>query len=184
MSTPWTQFGIPEGYAYPELYFNPPTGRLIVSVADKAAQHHRRLFVRSISEPVYRPLTDYPDDITVSSLAVSPSAPVAFFISDRWSLHLGRGGEFWGGDWHAITRCDLASLTLTECAPRDELLFDPPFTSGWLCDVLQIEGGGDTIIVRGCVLQGELRSGRYFIGRLHVATRKISLITQLQDPFM
>ena len=183
-STPWTQFGIPDGYVYPELYFNPPTNRLIVSVADKATQHHRRLFVRSISEPSYVPLTDYPADITVSSVAVSSSYPVAFLLSQRWSLHQGRDEEYWGGDWHSIARCDLSSLALTECASRGELLFESPFASGWLCDVLQIEGAGDTAIVRGCALEPDKRSGKYFIGRLHADTNKVSLITLLPDPFM
>jgi hypothetical protein len=183
-STPWTQFGIPDSLAYPKLYFNPPTSRLVVSVADKVTQQHRRLFVRAISESVYVPLTTYPDDITVSSVAVSASSPVAYFVSERWTLRQGRNGEYWGGDWHTITRCDLASLTLTECASRGELVFDAPFTSGWLCDALQVEGTGDTVVVRGCAFEPDKNSGQYFIGRFHPSTREVSLIALLPDPFM
>ncbi|MEK0451407.1 MAG: hypothetical protein RL088_3675 [Verrucomicrobiota bacterium] len=183
-STPWTQLGIPDRFAYPELYFNPPTSRLVVSVADKIIEFHRRLFVREISESVYVPLSNYPDDVTVSSVAVSATSPVAYFVSYRWSAHKGSEGECWSSDWHAITRCDLSSLTLTECAACGELVFDAPFSSGWLCDVLQVEGSGDTVVVRGCALEPGKNSAQYFIGRFHSSTREISLITLLPDPFM
>lgn len=181
----WTELGIPDGFAYPRLHFNAPSSRLLVSVADKNAPHERRrVLVRSITEPIYTPLFQCPDDITVSSMAVSTAFPVAFFSLTRWTLCHQPKGDYYGGNWHSLLRCSLDTLSVAECASDGSILFPAPFKSGWLCEILQVDDNGESIIVTASAGESHTTSRTFFVGRLNIRTRELSVITFLPGTFV
>jgi len=78
----WQQEGIPPGYGFAHLLYNPPTGTQIVEVCHGTSGTFlpNRLFVRHKNAEGYKPLGTPEECCSQESAVTSPGQPIFFFV--------------------------------------------------------------------------------------------------------
>jgi Clp amino terminal domain, pathogenicity island component len=101
----WQEQGIPDGYGFAQLLFNPPTGILIAEMCHGTAALFlpNRLFWRHKDGEGYKPLGTPGEDCSQESAVTALNKPLLFFNSSK----MVREGRHARGKWDGLYSVDL-----------------------------------------------------------------------------
>jgi len=116
--------GLPEGHAFPRLVYHAPTGIIIAHTRPlKRRLPSERLSMRRVSETRYALIESFPPEVSVSSFALSPTAPFLYFLTETWK----EIGDTVGGDWAGLHRFNLDTRQGDMLARPGELALPAPY---------------------------------------------------------
>ncbi len=176
----WKALGIPEGYASPKLFYNAPSGTLIVEVHAKNRELVPvRLFMRHQEAEVYQPVGNPPDDVSYKCPVTSTRTPRFFFNADR----VVRSERGWSGYWDAIYSCDLPTQQLTRLASVRNIALPKPFTDCWVCDLLALSDDEGRLYLRLGMCEAGQRNIGYYLASLALDSLAIEPLSKLPGVF-
>lgn len=175
----FSEIGLPEGHAFPELSYHAPTGFLVAHTRPlDSALPSRRLSARRVTEPRYRPVGDFPPAISVESYAASFSLPVLYFLTYEWSEY--PNGPV-GGHWDALYRFNLETRQSEVVARRGEVIPPNRYKSAWLSALFSVGADGCTIFCKAALEGAEVTD--YCLSEFLIAERKLTPINMLEAVF-
>jgi len=172
--------GIPEGYAWPRLFYN-AASQIIVAELRRLGDESlplRRLFMRHINSEVYEPIGNPAEDISYESIVTSEKQPLVAFNSMKYA-----DGS---ADWAGVFMFDLAKRELSGCVSKANFLAPAPYAGGWIAELLSLADDGRHAYVRtGLEVRNEHGADmRYYIARLDLMSRELTTISRLKNPFL
>ena len=172
----WTELGIPEGYAYPQLLFNPPSQTLILQVRGQSSKVFRptRLYIKHKDASKYE-LLGQPEEMTsYESPVTSLKQPLLAFSVNSWQE---RDGDV-SGDWEEVQVIDIETRALKYSANKGTLTLPEGFNSWWISDLLGLADDGSQLHVTAglCHIEGAKQT------RIHYVIAVLDLKAQRLDP--
>jgi hypothetical protein len=180
----WEEMGIPKGYGFAQLLFNPPTEILIAELCHGHAREFlpNRLFWRRKNEEGYKPLGEAKTNCSQESAVTAASKPVLFFNS----LEIIQENSGRSGNWDALYTVDLETMTIASAASRRDLRLPAPYTDGWITDLLHSSDDGETLYlaIGMCELNGTTRQNiAYYLAQFEIASKNLRTISRLRGSF-
>jgi hypothetical protein len=145
--------GIPPGYGFKRLLFNPPTQTIIVHV--EAVRHWRpeRLYLRSVASERYTAIGSPGDMISQECPVTSNSQPLLAYIAIRHKFDVDAGGEErHSGNWESLNLVNLMDGTDRSMVDFRTIGFPTEVTRGWVASLLSF-GSGPHLLHVVCALQ-------------------------------
>jgi hypothetical protein len=175
----WQADGIPEGYAWPRLFYNAASQTIVVELQAPGDESHRarRLFMRYIGSEVYEPIGNPHEDISYESMVTCEKRPLIAFNSMRHT----KGS----GDWVGVLTFDLAKRELSVCVSKANFLAPAPYTGGWIAQLLGLaEDGSHAYVKAGLEVRHEHGADmHYYVASLDLRSRELMPISRLKDVF-
>jgi Clp amino terminal domain, pathogenicity island component len=181
----WQQQGIPKGYGFAQLLFNPPTGTLVVEVCHGTGKRFlpNRLFWRRKDSDRYEPLGQPEGNCSQESAVTSLAKPVLFFNSKRITQHEESRAS---GEWDSLYSVDLETLTVVRYASKETLSLPPPYNDCWVTRLLSIsnDGGSLYLTIGMCENNGTSRLNiAYHLAELDINTKRLRTVALLRATF-
>jgi hypothetical protein len=180
-SARWRSVGIPEGYAWPSLFYNATSKTVIVELQGTESQFHRpkRLFMRHNSAEIYEPIGNPPEDISYESMVMCEQQPVIAFNSMRYS-------KTGAGNWVGVYVFDLIKRELSVCVTNDTFTAPAPYTGGWIAELLSMSDDAQYAYVKtGLEIRHEHSATmEYHIARMKLDNGQLELISRLKNTFL
>ena len=178
-SPSFSDIGLPDGHAFPELVYHHPTGSIVAHTRPRESRlPSYRLSIRTASESRYRVVGDFPPTISIASFAVCQTRPLLYFVTFSWSE---RDGQV-GGDWDALYRFTLDTRKSEVVARRGELIPPDHYHTAWLTRLHSTADDGSRVFCTAALRIGEGPID-YCLCELSVAERKLATITKLEAVF-
>jgi len=178
-SPSFSDVGLPDGHAFPELAYHQPTGSIIAHTRPRQSRlPSHRLSIRRVNETRYTAIGDFSPSISVSSFALSSLLPILYFITFGWSDHNGTVG----GDWDALYRFTLDTRRCDLVARRSELIPPDHYRSAWLSELFSVSEDGNTLFCKAA-LQREEGPIDYCLSELSMPSLRLAAITRLDAVF-
>ena len=169
--------GIPVGYKWKSLLYNPPSGTIIIEMTREDTGHLRlsRLFIRRRSAESYEPIGNPADDLSCESPVTCDKLPIVIFNTVKW--------EDRGGHPDGLYEFDLESRKLTECLPTAALIIPEPYDDSWILSLVSLADDAKTLHAK-VGLKRPVPTGAevdYYLAKLTLADRKLELLSRLKD---
>jgi hypothetical protein len=175
----WRSAGIPEGYAWPRLFYNKPSEIVIVELKGAGEEFRpARLFIRRKSAETYEQIGSPAESDSYESAVTAEQTSVVAFNSFTYT----NGG---GGNWAGVYTFDLTTFELSVCVSKDNFVSPAPYSGGWIAELLSISGDGRNIYVKAA-LRSNHEHGKmidYYLARLELKSGQLELISLLRDAF-
>ena len=165
--TTFQDMGIPAGYAFKQLLFN-PTANVLVLQTCSAEDNWRpeRLYFRQTEWDKYRLVGSPGDLVSQESPFVHPSKPLLAYNSLQHKFSMDADGqEQHHGDWHSLQIFSFESGSVTRSITPDTLRLPVGFTRSWICEIVAF---GDSGLFVKASLSKSGSSFGYFIAELDV----------------
>jgi hypothetical protein len=176
----FSDVGLPDGHAFPELAYHQPTGSIIAHTRPRESRlPSHRLSIRRVNEARYSVIGDFPPSISVSSFALSSVLPILYFITFSWSDH---GGNV-GGDWDALYRFSLDTHQCEVVARRGELVPPDHYRSAWLSELFSVNEDGRSLFCKAALQRAGEAPIDYCLSELSIADLRLAVITRLEAVF-
>jgi hypothetical protein len=180
----WEIEGIPPGYGFAQLLYNPPSGILIIELCHGTSQQFlpNRLFLRHKDAEGYRHLGMPEETCSQESAVTSPGQPTLFFNSNRLKIQ----GDRVSGEWDGLYSVDLEKLAIVRCASQETLKLPPPYNDCWVTNLLSLSADGEVLYltIGLCEMSGSTRQKiAYYLAQFEVATRTLQTISKLRAAF-
>jgi hypothetical protein len=178
MSIPeWEEQGIPGGYGFAQLLFNPPTGILIAEMCRGRGAPFlpNRLFWRRKDGEAYEPMGSPEEDRSQESAVTALNKPLLFFSSSK----IVRKGRQAHGKWDGLYSVDLGTMKIARFTSKETLPVPAPYTDGWVTDLLSLSEDGSMLYLK----IGMWEAGRnvaYYLAQWDVTTRNLQTISRLR----
>jgi hypothetical protein len=178
----WQEQGIPDGYGFAQLLFNPPTGILIAEMCHGTAALFlpNRLFWRHKDEEGYKPLGTPEEDCSQESAVTALNKPLLFFNSSK----MVREGRHARGNWDGLYSVDLETMNIARFASRETLPAPAPYTDGWVTDLLSLSEDGRMLYLKIGTCEAGRQDFAYFLAQWDVTTRNLQTISRLRGAFL
>ena len=174
----YSEIGLPDGHASPELAYHRPTGSIIAHTRPRESRlPSKRLSIRHVAETRYTAIGDFPPSISASSFALSPSQPIIYFVTDVWSDENGTVG----GNWDALHRYNVDTRQIEIVAHRGDLAPPDHYRCAWLSELFSVSED-DRILFCKAALQREGPID-YCLTELSIADRRLAVITKFDAVF-
>jgi hypothetical protein len=168
--------GIPAGYRWKTLVYNPPSESIVVEMARTDTGHlpMSRLFTRHINGEGYEHIGNPSDDVSYESPITCDKQPIVIFNSIRWE-----GG---GGNSDGVYVFNLITKELTLCVAKDTLNIPEPHLRSWILTLVSLSDDGQTLYLK-IGMQPASRAGGvdYYLASLSLADKKLQLLSRLKD---
>lgn len=179
----WSEFGIPEGYAYPKLLYNPASEMLIIQVEGVDELRPKRLYMKHKDAPKYEQVGS-PDDMTsYEDPVVSIEHPLLVFNVQTWQK-LEQGVA---GDWKELQLLDLRTRTKVHSVKKGELILPQGFSEGWICDLIAVSYDGASAYIKAALCRAGKSGPRsrvtYFLAVLDFASKRVETLSELRAVF-
>ena len=141
----WTDLGIPEGYASPQLVFNPPSETMILQVQSRTITNWRptRLYMKHKDAARYTQIGTPDETTSYESPVTSLRQPLLGFNVMTWRTF--ESGI--GGDWKELRVVDLRTGIVQYSVKHGELILPEGFKQGSIRDLLAMSDDGGQIHV-------------------------------------
>lgn len=177
----WVALGIPEGYAWPELFFNPPTETMILQVRCRDTSHWRptRLFTKHKDAEKYTQLGD-PDEMTsYENPVTSLKQPLLAFNVMTWEkIETGVDGH-----WKGVLVVDLRTGDIQKSIRRGEVALPEGFVSCSIGDLLAISDDGGLIYAKVILSIASQTGVRHVLAKLDLNMNHLDPISTLRGVF-
>lgn len=179
----WSALGIPIGYAYPKLLYNPASETLIIQVEGADELRPRRLLIKRKDAPKYEQVGS-PDDMTsYEDPVVSMKQPLLAFNVQTWQK-IERGVS---GDWKELLVFDLNTRTNVHSVKKGELVLPQGFSDAWICDLIALSDDGARLYIKGALCRAGKNGPRsrvnYFLAALDLVSKQIETLAELRGVF-
>jgi hypothetical protein len=168
--------GIPRGYRWKNLLYNPASERIIVEMARTDTGHlpMSRLFTRHKDAEAYELVGDPADDVSFESPVTCERQPIVIFSSTRWE-----GG---GGDHDGVYMFNLLSKELKICVAKDTLNIPGPHVRSWVSTLVSLSDDARTLYLK-VGIQAVSGGGivDYHLASLDLVNQKLQLLSRLKD---
>lgn len=168
--------GIPAGYRWRNLVYNPASESVIIEMARTDTGHlpMSRLFTRHIHEEVYEHVGNPPDDVSYESPVTCEKQPIVIFSSTKWE-----GGA---GNHDGVYVFNLLTKEITTFIAKDTLDIPEPHLRSWVLTLVSLSDDGQTLYLKVGI---QTRSGSgtvdYYLASLELADKKVQLLSRLKD---
>jgi hypothetical protein len=178
-SPSFSDIGLPDGHAFPELAYHQPTSSIIAytHLREPKLPSSRRS-IRKANESRYSAIGEFPSTISVAGFAVCPTRPWLYFVTFSSSELDGRVG----GDWDALYRFDLDKRKSETVAQRGELIPPDHYHTAWLTRLHSISHDGSRLFCTAALHRSEGPID-YCLSELLIADRRLATITKLEAVF-
>jgi hypothetical protein len=179
MSADW--LGIPEGYVYHRLAFEPTARLMVLELRPKSFGKSflpTRLFMRRADDNYYRDVVSWESHLSSQSVVFAGDGLLAAFNSERYAWIKEKTA---GADWHGVFLWSLRTDSVSCCASPATLIIPAGFSQGWIGDLLAFSPDHKDIYAT-VGLQKGLRA-HYYVAALKLATVTVEPITELKSTF-
>lgn len=176
--------GLPDGHAYPKLFYHHATETLIVQTEprDKVLTT-KRLSYRRLIDREYRSVCCHENDISVESVALAPTKPSIYFTTNR--LHA-MEDRLTGQNWAGLWQFDPSSREAKEIVTEANLVTPDSYRRSWINVLLGVSNDGTTLYCVAALERETVQFAlvtQYWVANLDLLTFKIQPITQLEATF-
>jgi len=180
--TRWTPQspGVPAGYAWPRLLYNPASETLILELHGAGKELlPTRLFMRHKDAEAYLQIDSPDEDLSYESPVTCDKQPLVVFNSIRWDK------SRTGGDWAGIYAFNLHTRELALCVSKESLIFEDPHTRAWVSALVFLADDGRKLFVNVGIERSSGSGGavNYHLASLDLTTKRVELIAPLKDVF-
>jgi Clp amino terminal domain, pathogenicity island component len=169
--------GIPAGYRWKSLLYNPASESIIVEMARTDTGHlpMRRLFTRHKDAAVYERVGNPADDVSFEAPVTCERQPIVVFNSMKWA-----GG---GGTPDGVYALNLSTKELTMCVPNDALTIPEPHLRSWILTLVSLSDDAQILYLKVGIEKPPSRGGvvEYYLASLSLINKKLELLSQLKD---
>jgi hypothetical protein len=179
--TRWTPKspGIPAGYAWPRLLYNPASETLILELHGVGDEFlPTRLFLRHKASEAYEQIGNPGEDVSYESPVTCEKQPIVVFNS----FQMQKRGDHWAGDWAAVCAFNLQKKELSVCIAKETLALPEPYTEGWVSELVSLSDDGHTLHLKVGIKETP-QSMSYYLARTELGGKGIELISPLRDSF-
>ncbi len=175
----WKSPGIPAGYAWPRLLYNPASEVLIVELRAAGQQFvPTRLFMRPKNSQSYEQIGNPAGDVSYESPVTCEKQPIVVFNS----FQMQKRGDGWAGDWAAVCAFNLQTKELAVCIGKETLALPAPYTEGWISELVSLSDDGHTLHLK-VGIKDTNQSMVYYLARTELGSKGMELISPLTDSF-
>lgn len=179
----WSEFGIPEGYAYPRLLYNAASEMMIIQVEGTDELRPKRLYMKHKDAPKYEQVGSPEDMTSYEDPVVSISHPLLAFNVQTWQK-LEQGV---GGDWKELQVLDLEIRTCVHSVKKGELILPPGFSDGWISDLIALSDDGARAYIKVALRRtgksGPVSRVYYFVALLDLTSKQVETLAELRGVF-
>jgi hypothetical protein len=174
------------------LYSRP--ANVLVAVMAQANPPAQRLYYRRLPGNAYHPIDVRDERESQQDAHCCDGAPYLVFNEMRFReprprpayldvVLRGKGPpEPWGADWVGIRRVNLETGEDVRVLDRESLRPPPPYTSGWVSQILSVSAdGSEAVCVVGLTPGNQMR---YFVCELSLEHGLGRLVAELPDVFL
>jgi hypothetical protein len=169
--------GIPAGYSWKNLLYNPASESIVVEMAQPGTGHlpMSRLFARHMNAAVYEPIGHPADDVSYESPVTCEKQPIVIFNSVKWT-----GG---GGNPDGVYSFNLKTKELISCVAKDSLVIAEPHLRSWILTLVSLSGDAQTLYLKVGIEKPVSGGGlaEYYLASLTLLDKQLELLSQLKD---
>ena len=169
--------GIPAGYRWKSLLYNPASESVIIEMARQDTGHLPmcRLFMRHKDAAGYEPLGNPSDDVSYECPVTCEKQPIVIFNSMRWA-----GG---GGSPDGVYMFNLKTKELTVCISKEASTTAEPHLRSWISTLVSLSDDGQTLYLKVGIEKPVSGGGvvEYYLASLSVLDKKLELLSRLND---
>ncbi len=169
--------GIPAGYRWKNLLYNPASESIILEMARADTGHPRlsRLFTRHKDAAVYEPVGNPADDVSYESPVTCEKQQIVIFNSIKWA-----GG---GGNSDGVYLFNLKTKELTVRIAKDALTIAEPHLRSWISALVSLSDDGQTLYMKVGIEKPVSGGGvvEYHLASFALLDKKLELLSQLKD---
>jgi hypothetical protein len=185
MKNLFEKVGLPKGHVNPTLAYHEPTASIIAQTQPlKSVLPGHRLSFRRTSETRYRPVGNFPAEISIHSFALHARLPLLYFITYVWSEHV--NGPV-GGNWDALHCFNLETLRSKIIAHKGELVAPAGCQSSWLRNLFSLSDDGKVLFCKAAFQYEKdpvhSHPVHSCLARLSLSDRKLEVISRLEAIF-
>lgn len=183
--TTWQELGIPEGYAWPKLLYNPPSGTMIVQVEGngEAGWRPTRLYVKHKDAIQYAQVGDPDEWTSFDNPVTSLTQPLLGYIVMTWR----KTGDAIGGDWKDLNVLNLQSGVVERSIRNGELILPEEFNECSVDKLLAMSDDGKQLYLAAGLsfLREGATSSRvtHVLAVLDLTSKRLEPISTLQGTF-
>jgi hypothetical protein len=168
--------GIPAGYRWKTLLYNPASESLVVEMArtDTGRLPMSRLFARHKDAEIYEQIGQPSDDISYEAPVTCEKHPIIVFNSIKC--------EGSGGNHDGVYIFNLITRDLTLCFAKDTLNITEPHLRSWVLTLVSLSDDGQTLHLK--VGMQPISGGGivdYYLASFGLADKKLQLLSRLKD---
>jgi len=183
----WRAAGIPEGYSVSRLLYNAAGEVLVAELRGlKDGYFPARLVMRLTGGDRYEPIGSPDRDVSFESAATCEKEPVLVFNSKTWQRN--PQGRCSSANWGGLYVFNVRTKDLRLCVSGENFIKPEPYDErAWISEILSLSDDAKHAYVKvalGKHLEnGEEQSVRYdyYLARLDLTTRDMTLISQLKN---
>ena len=196
----YEDLGLPSGHGYPKMAYHPSTGSIIVHTQPvEPPSPGRRLSMRRLNESRYRPIGDFPPEISVESFVLHPSLPLLYINTIIWNKHIKSPiGDDWDslydGNWGGLYCLNLDTLQGEIFVCSGELFPPDGYRFASISTLFAMINDGRKLILRAKLKNQDPRnpkkpdghcpkSSGHYLSESSIADRKLTVITELKTVF-
>jgi hypothetical protein len=169
--------GIPAGYRWKALLYNPASENIIVEMAGSDTGHvpMSRLFMRNRSADAYEQIGNPAENISYEAPVTSDKKPIIIFNSMKW--------EGSGGNPDGVYVFNLLTKELSVCIPKDSLSIPQPHLRSWVLTLVSLSDDGQTLYLKIGIQTPASGGGvvQYHLASVGIADKKLELLSHLKD---
>ena len=181
VATPARSPGIPAGYAWQRLLYNPASKTIVLEMKcppNRPLPSLGRLFMRRQGADGYEQIGDPAPDISYQTPVTCENQPIVIFNSIKWDRE---GG---GGNADGVYAFNLNTKELTVCVAKDTLTIPEPHLRSWISTLISLSDDGKTLYVN-VAIEKAVPGGRgvvhYHLASLNLADNSLKILSQLKD---
>jgi len=175
----WAELGIPEGYAWPQLVFNPPAETMILQVKCRHIWLPTRLFIKHKDAEKYMQLGT-PDEMTsYESPVTSLKQPLLAFNVMTWR----KSESGVGGDWKELQVIDLRTGIVQNSIKHGEVILPEGFDQCSVGDLLAMSDNGGQVYVRALLSNASQSRIIHVLAILDLNLKRLDPISKLRGVF-
>jgi ClpA/ClpB-like protein len=169
--------GIPAGYRWKNLIYNPASESIIVEMARADTGHllMSRLFTRHKAAEAYEQIGDPADNVSFEAPVTCEKQPIVIFNSTKWA-----GG---GGDPDGVYAFNLSAKKLTVCVAKGALNIAEPHLRSWILSLVSLSDDAQTLYLKVGIEKSVSGGGvvEYYLASLAMLDKKLELLSRLKD---
>lgn len=181
----WQELGIPEGYAWPKLIYNPPSEIMIVQFEsnDEVIWRPKRLYMKHKNAARYSQVGE-PDEWTShDSPITSLTQPLLAYNVMTWH----KQGNSVGGDWKEIDVLNLRTGVIEDSIKNGDMILPEEFNDCSVDTLLAISDDGKQIYLAAGLsfLEEDAQRSRikHVLAALDLTSKRLEPISTLQGTF-
>ncbi len=169
--------GIPAGYSWKNLLYNPASESIIVELTCAEMGHlpMTRLFMRHKDAEAYERVGDPADDLSFEAPVTCDQKPIVLFNTVKCA-----GG---GRNPDGVYRFNLSTKEFTICVAKDALRIPGTHLRPWILTLVSLSDDAQTLYLKVGIEKPASGSGivEYYLASLALFDNNLELLSQMQD---